>query len=59
MQDSDLTITTLDNKVRRTTEILWHKISVAGSIPGGDKIVFYDLVERYWISSNICVRFEC
>ena len=59
MEDSDLAITTtIGKKVGRTTAILWLRISVAGSIPDGDKKVFNDLVGKYWTLNNICVHFE-
>ena len=44
MQDSVLAITTFG----RATEILWHKTSVAGSIPDGDIKGFYNLLVMYW-----------
>ena len=48
----------LDNKGGRAPEISWHRTSVAGAIPDGDKKVFYDLVVKYWTLNNICVQFE-
>ena len=39
--------------------MLWHRTSVAGSIPDGVKeVFFYDLVVKYWTLNNICVKFE-
>ena len=49
----------VDNKVGRATEILWHRTSVAGSIPDGDKkVIFYNLVTMYWTLNSIYVQFE-
>ena len=58
MQDSVLK-QLLDKSIgRATTEILRHRTSVAGSIPDGDKKVFYSLVIMYWTLNNIYIQFE-
>ena len=49
----------LGNKVGRATEKLWHRTSVAGSVPDGDlKGFFYNLVVMYWTLNSICVQSE-
>ena len=46
-------------KHERATEILWLRKYVAGSIPDGDKkVFFYNLVMMYWTLNSIYVQFE-
>ena len=58
-QDSVFKNNYVDNKVGRATEIFWLRTSIAGSIPDGDKkVFFYNLVKMYWTLNNIYVQFE-
>ena len=59
IQDSVFKNNYVDNKVGRATEILWHRAFVAGSIPDGDKKVFFhNLAIMYWTLNCIYVQFE-